>query len=79
VKWLRGQHATPKGRVRETSPFGYREQDVIKQEDVTIEWTGMTDRNYDGRTYIPQFKVYSAAEDGGFLYLLNQGKVDLVG
>lgn len=79
VKWLLNLWKTPAGKERKNNPFGYREQDVLTGDGLTIELRDYYDASRYGQPpyYIP---LYEASSSGGtFEYYIQGGKIHIVG
>lgn len=75
VKWLRSLHYTPTGKVRENSPFGYREIAIIDSPDIEMEFHGFFDatRCKYVRNNVPLYNC------DGMEYYVEGGKINIVG
>lgn len=76
--WLKNLWVTPNGKERKNNPFGYREQDALKNfSHCTLK--GYYDAgNYYRSYYIPLYDVYT--KDGyGFEYYVNAGQIHITG
>lgn len=76
--WLKNLWVTPAGKERKNNPFGYREQEALKNFD-RIELKGYYDAgNYYRSYFIPMYDVYT--KDGyGFEYFVNGGQIHITG
>lgn len=75
--WLMNQWKTPKGVERKNNPFSYREQHIL-QNMKTIRLTGFYNAGNRYMSYMtPIYSVYS--NDMKFDYIINGGKIDIVG
>lgn len=77
IEWLEKQYKTPSGKLKDKSPFGYRETHVI-QNWKDIELYSLENFSTFGFFYSPVFRVNS--KDGNnFDYTLQGGRVKIVG
>lgn len=79
VNWLKNLWKTPAGKERKNNPFGYREQDVLDGDGLTIELLGYYDNAPYGRRgyYMPVYVVSSSG--GSFDYYVSGGQIHIVG
>lgn len=79
VKWLQNLWKTPTGKERKNNPFGYREQDVLYGDELTIELRDYYDVSRYGQPpyYIPLYEVSSSG--GSFEYYVSGGQIHIVG
>jgi len=79
IKWLRTMGWGKTGVERSNTPFGYREEEAIKnfKEFKLNSFTNIA--NYQGmKNYVPVYDVYTK-EGYGFQYYLNGGIISIVG
>lgn len=79
VKWLKNLWKTPSGKERKNNPFGYREQDILDGDGLTIELRDYYDASRYGQPpyYIPLYEVSSSG--GCFEYYVWGGRIHIVG
>lgn len=79
INWLKNLWKTPGGKERKNNPFGYREQDAIAGDDVTITLRDYYDASRYGQPpyYIPLYEVCSSG--GSFEYYVQGGQIHIVG
>jgi hypothetical protein len=76
IDFLMNQYLTPSGQERKNNPFGYREQEILKNF-THFELRGFYDAgNYLHSYYIPLYVC--CGDNNGFEYYYN-GKVNIVG
>lgn len=75
--WLINQWVTPNDNERKNNPFGYREQDVLKNFS-HIEFIGQYDAgNMHHSYFIPLWRV--VGDNNAFEYYMSGGKIHIVG
>ncbi len=82
LTWLKDQWQTPNGKERKNNPFGYREEDAIKNftEFRLIDFfdTASYYAVQSGiHNYIPVYEVIG--KENNFQYYYNGGKVSIIG
>jgi hypothetical protein len=76
--WLKNLWVTPTGKERINNPFGYREQDALKEFD-RCELSGYYDAgNAYHSFYVPIYDVYSKI-GYGFNYYVSGGQINIIG
>lgn len=81
--WLKSLYLTPKGKEKEDSPMGWREQQITEHMKEIRVKDFYDDANYYQaqagiKNYVPLYEVIS--EDGDtFEYYYNNGKINIVG
>lgn len=77
-KWLKNLWVTPTGATRKNNPFGYREQDALKDFG-RCELFGYFDAGNAYRSfYVPIYDVYSKT-GYGFNYYVSGGIINIIG
>jgi len=75
LEWLRKQHRTPTGKIKESTPFGLREIDIIDDPRATISLTDFYSSR--GNYYYP---VYTACGSRACMdYYVEGGKINIIG
>ena len=76
-KWLYSQGFTPKGKERMWSPYGYREEEVVKNIK-SISLSGFHNTSFFSQFYVPVY--YVEGKDGGaFEYYVSGGEIHITG
>lgn len=76
--WLKNLWVTPKGAERKNNPYGYREQDALKDFN-RCELSGYYDAGNAYRSfYVPIYDVYSKT-GYGFNYYVSGGQIHIIG
>lgn len=77
LEWLMKQYKTPKGKVKENNPFGYREIDVLENcSDIQLK--GFFDAgNLYNKCYVPLYCVHSYLNS--FDYYVNHKGIQIIG
>lgn len=74
-KYLKNLHYTPKGKEKESSPYGYREIDIINNPREIKLVDFYSER---GRYYVPLYRAIN--KDGESMdYYVQNGKISIVG
>jgi hypothetical protein len=77
IDFLMNQWKTSSGRERKNNPFGFREQDILKNF-THFEFMGFYDAgNYKFPYYIPLYRCCS--KDNSFKYYYNNGNISIIG
>lgn len=74
LKWLRNLHYTPSGKVRASSPYGYREIAIIDSKKADGYFIGFYD--YGNKNYSAYVPIY---EIEGMEYYILGGGIYIVG
>lgn len=79
--WLWDQYQTPKGRERKNNPFGYREVEVLEEANKSGAKFTFDGFNFISRGWVGLcVPIYSLFNDkGSFQYIVNGGKIDIIG
>ncbi len=76
--WLHNLWLTPTGKERLNNPFGYREQDALKEFD-RCELSGYYNAgNAYHSFYVPIYDVYTKT-GYGFNYYVSGGQINIIG
>jgi len=76
MKWILGQYRTPKGKVKESHPFGYREQEALDSMK-NIYFAGFHNPSFFGKNFQPVYTV--VGKEANFDYQLAGGKLEILG
>ena len=76
--WLLNKWKTPKGAERKNNPFGYREQNVLEDENAKAYFNGFYDT---GNSYATFFvPIYEVVGNGSsFEYIVTGGEIKIIG
>lgn len=75
--WLMNQWKSPAGKERKNNPFGYREQDVLEGQSLTMYFDQFYNPSRYSDFYVPVYTVSSS--NGSFQYYVNDGEVNIIG
>lgn len=79
--WLWNQYQTPKGKERKNNPFGYRKIEVLEEASKSgakFTFDGFCSAGRGWRAfYVPVYTLFN--DKGNFQYIVNRGKIDIVG
>ena len=77
LEWLLNKWKTPKGAERKNNPFGYREQNVLKDENAKSYFEGFYNAG-KYNTYLTP--IYTIVGNGGsFEYIVEGGEIKIIG
>ena len=78
IEWLLNKWKTPKGAERKNNPFGYREQNVLEDENAKAYFNGFYDT---GNSYATFFvPIYEIVGNGSsFEYIVEGGEIKIIG
>ena len=78
LEWLLNKWKTPKGAERKNNPFGYREQNVLEDENAKAYFNGFYDA---GNSYVTFFvPIYEIVGNGSsFEYIVTGGEIKIIG
>jgi hypothetical protein len=71
--WLLDKWKTPTGKVRENSPFGYREEKILEEEHEMYLKDFYDDARGDYHNYYPYYEI------GGMEYYVKGGEIQILG
>lgn len=75
--WLKNLWVTPTGKERKNNPFGYREQDILKNFD-TITLNGWYDAGNAWHSFnVPLYLVHGS--NNTFEYYVSGGEIHIIG
>jgi len=75
LKWLRNEMETPKGVPRKNSPFGDREEAILKDKNVEVRLKDFYSPR--GNYYYPYYEV--SGDNTSFEYYVEGGKINILG
>jgi hypothetical protein len=77
LEWLLNKWKTPKGAERKNNPFGYREQNVLEDENAKAYFNGFYNAGRYNVFFIP---IYEITGNGtSFEYIVEGGEIKIIG